>query len=858
MSPRFEASFSTRSVVLRTKEATTRFSYEGALAEAALHAGPESGGRVRVVRPNTAPACQDRPIYGSVSYANLYPGIAVRFDANASGLESEYRIEPGGDPGRIRIRYQGAASRRLNAEGEVEIRLKQGVWRERRPSAWQPGEGGSKDPVGVSWKLNPDGTLGFAMEAYDRGRPLIVDPVISYSTYLSNATAAAFSAATSTAIDSSGNIYVAGWIEGNTLGPTSTGQTVNNGSVDAFVAKLSPTGAVVFITYFGGSGDDRALGLAVDFLNEPWITGSTSSYDLPLRNAFQSSLNGYRNAFIVELNSAGGLLFSSYFGGSGPDQGNAIATDATGNAYVVGDTQSGNFPVRGAAQASYGGAQDAFVAKFSSNGTPQYATFLGGSALDHGTGIAVDINGYAYVTGGTTSSNFPTTSGVFQRALKGSEDAFVAKLNGNGSQILFSTYLGGTGGSLLAPEQGAAIAVDSQYDVYVAGVTPSSDFPVVSPAAQSTYIGSGDGFVTKLNPTASALLASTYLGGTGIDIVTGLAVDHFGAACVVGYTSSVDFPSTYPTQSTFAGLYDSFITILNPSGSGFYYSTYLGGSGIDAANGVAIDTFGNVSVVGQTGSLDLPLLNQLNRSHAGGIDAFAVKIATNDTTSFVERVYFGVNQTAPDSSGFTYWSGQLNQSVQTRAQMALNFFQQTAYQSAGFYVYAAYIAVLGRDPDYGGYNYWTSLFRSGVLATPACLANSTTASCSQLAMLNSFAVSAEFQSRFNAVDNTSFVTVVYVNVLGRGPDSGGLAFWVGSLNAGLTRAQLLQSFINSPEFKSTFGNRIQVGMAYIAFLLRTATATELQTWTTTLNGNGGLVSVLVSALVQSTEFNSGL
>ena len=226
---------------------------------------------------------------------------------------------------------------------------------------------------------------------------------------------------------------------------------------------------------------------------------------------------------------------------------------------------------------------------------------------------------------------------------------------------------------------------------------------------------------------------------------------------------------------------------------------------------------------------------------------------------FLERVYYGLFYTIPDPIGFTTWTNSLNQGTQTRSQAALALFQQSQVQTSGFDTVAAYISVLGRDPDYGGYLYWTRLFHAGVLATPQCLAANPGANtnCSQLTLLTSFMQSPEFQTRFSAADNASFVSVVYQNVLGRSPDPSGFSFWLNGLNKGLSRAQMLVSFITSPEFQISFGNRIQVDMAYCAFLQRVPTQAEIATWTSALS-SGATVSNMISSLITSPEFKAGL
>jgi len=594
---------------------TVRFSYAG--AKSAAYGKRRLDGQVNVFKD--AASCGGLPTFGALAYADLYPGVSVQLEVRDRSLKSEFLIEVGGEPSRIAMRYSGAAVY-TNGAGDLVL----GSWIERKPIAWQNGPGG-RQPVAAAWRNLPGGTVGFAVGRYDRRRSLIIDPSLFYSTYLANASSFALSAATSVALDSSGNSYVGGWIESNGLPTPLVGQTSNDGGVDGLLIKCSPTGAILFATYFGGSGYDQILGVAVDGLGHAWVTGMTTSSNLPLANAFQTAPGGYENAFVASFSSSGSLLFSTYFGGTGPDSGNGITSDSAGNAYVVGDTQSPNFPVKQGAQSTFGGTQDVFVAKFSSQGALVYSTYLGGSDVDHGAAIALDSSGAVYITGGTFSQNFPTHLPL-QATLHGVGDAFITKLDSTGANILYSTYLGGSGGTALMPERANAIAVDTSGRAYVAGVTSSTDFPAPVGASSPVPQGASDAFVAELNAAGSALVFSTFIGGTGEETATGVAVSPSGAVSVVGRTSSPDFPAVSQLQTSMTGIWNAFVTVVNPGGAGFSFSSLLGGSGIDAANGVTVDNAGSITVVGQAGSADFPLANAQPETHYGGYDAFAAKI----------------------------------------------------------------------------------------------------------------------------------------------------------------------------------------------------------------------------------------
>ncbi|WP_446483090.1 DUF7948 domain-containing protein [Cohnella xylanilytica] len=335
------------------------------------------------------------------------------------------------------------------------------------------------------------------------------------------------------------------------------------------------------------------------------------------------------------------LLYSSYLGGSGTETGFAIAVDGSGNSYVTGQTVSANFPLTpGAFQTGAAGSSDAFVTKVNAEGTAlEFSTFIGGSSLDLGAGIAVDDSGHAYVTGQTTSANFPVTSGAFQPEIGGSRDGFVIKLSSDGSALLYSTYLGGS-----SVDNGNAIAVDGSGHAYVTGTTSSTDFPT-TPGAFQTAGGDnlGDIFVTKLSADGSALLYSTYIAGNHIDEGLAIAIDGSGNAYVAGATISSNFPTTPGAfQIALRGTQDGFVTKLNADGSALVYSTFLGGSGNDDGEGIAVDEFGSAYVTGKTTSTDFPVTGGAFQTAFGGgtFDAYVTKLSP-DGSALVYSTYLG-------------------------------------------------------------------------------------------------------------------------------------------------------------------------------------------------------------------------
>jgi Beta-propeller repeat/Alpha/beta hydrolase of unknown function (DUF900) len=351
---------------------------------------------------------------------------------------------------------------------------------------------------------------------------------------------------------------------------------------------------------------------------------------------------------VSKLNASGSaLLYSTYLGGSSGDEGQGIAVDSSGDAYVTGYSNSTNFPTQSPLQSTFAGNLDVFVSKLNASGSALlYSTYLGGSGNDEGQGIAVDSSGDAYVTGYSNSTNFPTQNPL-QSALDGGGDAFVTKLNASGSALLYSTYLGGSGN-----DGGQGIAVDSSGDAYVTGSTTSTNFPTQNPL-QTTSGGSnsnGDAFVSKLNASGSALLYSTYLGGSDYDIGTGIAVDSSGHAYVTGRTDSADFPTQSPLQNTVGGNFDVFVSKLNVSGSALLYSTYLGGRSDDVGQGITVDSSGDAYVTGYTDSTDFPTQSPL-QSTVGGLDNVFVTVISATSSPCVSSMLGSSQCVVPNSAG---------------------------------------------------------------------------------------------------------------------------------------------------------------------------------------------------------------
>jgi hypothetical protein len=568
------------------------------------------------------------PRFAGVKYANVYPGIDVVYHGNQRQLEYDFLVAPGADPAAIELTFRNSRKLTVNTAGDLVVSLGDSEWIDRAPVIYQETEG-RRHVVAGRYVLLGKNRVGFSVATYDQKKSLVIDPVLSYSTYLGGS---AFDDAFGVAVDASGNAYIAGYTSSLNFPISShASQTNSAGGFDAFVCKLNADGsALVYCTYLGGSSDDLGLGIAIDSAGNAYVTGNTGSFDFPTTSgAVQTTYGGgFSDAFVSKLNAAGSeLIYSTYLGGNDLEEGFGIAVDALGNAYITGDTNSLNFPTTsGAFQTVAGGGGDSFVTKLNSDGSALvYSTYLGGNEFDTSRGLAVDSSGNTYVEGSTVSLNFPTTPGALQTNFGGgSSDDFVSKLNTAGSGLIYSTYLGGNDF-----ESGFGLAIDGAGNAYVTGVTGSANFPTTSGAFQTMLRGVDDVFVSKLNAEGSALIYSTYLGGSAGEFANSLALDDKGGAYVTGFTGSNDFPTTPGAfQNVYGDGGDVFVSRLNTEGSALTYSTYLGGTGADFGGGIAVDSEGSVYVTGVTNSANFPTsAGALQTTFGGGTnDAFVSKL----------------------------------------------------------------------------------------------------------------------------------------------------------------------------------------------------------------------------------------
>ncbi|MDO8142793.1 MAG: SBBP repeat-containing protein [Candidatus Brocadiales bacterium] len=613
---------------------------------------------------DSSPWNADLPTYNVVNLGEVYKGIELRLKAHGNNVEKLFCIKPNAIPKMIKLKLSGAKALKVNENGQLEAETELGSVKFTKPIAYQEIDG-KRAVVSVEYIIheqeasqvpefrrqksallnpkskiqNPKLEYGFKVAAYDKTKDLIIDPLIA-STYLGGSDD---DYGSSIITDSENNIYVAGWTKSpdfpTTLGAYST--SYSRGNHDAFVSKLSKDLTnLLASTYLGGSSEDYISSITLATDGNVYVCGKTLSSDFPTTsNAYDNSYSGdsgNHDAFVSKLSGdLTSLLASTNFGGSGDDSAGSIKIDSSGNVYVFGKTLSSNFPVTTDAydtSLNKENSYDVFVSKFSGDLSSLLAsTYLGGSDYEYGFRLTIASDGNIYVTGQTWSSDFPTTSGAYNTSFQGVRDAFVSKLSADLTSLLASTYLGGSGS-----DDGYSIAIDSDGNIYVAGGTDSSDFPITTDTQNISMKGPADAFVSKLNGDLTSLSASTYLGGSNYERANSIAIDSSGNVYVAGSTNSSDFPTNTNTYYlSFKGDTDAFISKLSGNLVSLLASTCLGGSDFDRINAITLDPYENICIAGYTTSTDFPITtgayNTTFHNNEGG-DVFVTTFDHNFST----------------------------------------------------------------------------------------------------------------------------------------------------------------------------------------------------------------------------------
>jgi hypothetical protein len=618
------------------RPAEAHMNFVGANPEARMTGGDELSGKVNYLIGNNPAAWQTGvPTFARVRVEKLYPGIGLVYYGDQRQLEYDFDIAPGTDPGLIKIHFEGVDKISLGNRGELILALPGGEIRQPAPVIYQM-VGGRHQAVTGGYQLVDAHTVAFAVGNYDHDWPLVIDPVLYFSTYFGGNSS---DAAWSIALDTNGFVYVAG----QTLSPqksatnpapfstTNAFQTNFMGGSqvgDAFVAKFDNSGSnLIYQTYLGGSADDAAYGIAVDGFGNAYVAGATESPNFPIRNGIYTNISGVANphlgtypadAFVAKLGPSGSnLLYSTYLGGESADAAYAIALDSSNNVYLTGFTYSTNLPTTAnafqkhlACPYSFSFNANAFVAEIGAAGTNLvYSSYLGGTNFDTGKGIAVDSSNYVYVTGYTASTNFPTTNAILQQFV-----SVILTTNAPPTNVVFVT----------------------------------NDFNGYLLNGSTNKTTANDAFVTKFTPSCTGLVYSTFLGGFNNDMGDGIAADGAGNAYITGWTISTNFPNTV---TNVPGLHNgltnnigvaaplitnAFLTQITWSGTNaaIGWSTGFGGTnfGIDIGYGVALDPSGNVFVAGAASTTNFPAVNTpglLGMTNSGASDLFVMVFTTN-------------------------------------------------------------------------------------------------------------------------------------------------------------------------------------------------------------------------------------
>jgi hypothetical protein len=584
--------------------------------------------------------------YARVRYRGVYPGVDLVFYGNGNRLEYDFVLAPGADANAIRLRFDGAAGVRVTAEGDLALETGSGAIIQKKPAVYQGGK-----PVAGSYVLVARDEVALRLGRYDHSRPLTIDPVLVYSTYMGGAFADQIVAMK---INAQGQLYVVGYTGDDLMGFSSGAYDIfNSGGSDVFVAIIDTTPAggysIPYLTYIGGTGNDFPTGLAVDSNGVVYVCGKTLSTDFPMagNSAQTTGISGFFTGFVFQLNPSvsgtSALYYSTYLGGtSGLTSPNGIDLDAAGNMYIVGTTQAADFPVTASAYAGVMyGPQDAFLCELNPNTSDfLYSTFMGGELDDDGRAIAVTPDGIVYFAATTNSTLFPLAGNSWRTTLTGTGgyyDAVIGVMDMTKfgvDSLLYTSYFGGSDN-----EEVRAIALDAKGNLIVTGYTLSNDLPGITPdAVQPAYGGNGDVFVVTVNPNSPAFIVyCTYLGGSEGEVAYAVTPDSTGAIYLTGYTLSSDFPVRNATQPAWGNGIDVFVSKLRPSvagNAGLEFSTYVGGATINQGTAITLGSNASVYVGGSTSGSFPTTDNAYQAGYGGGAtDAFVLVLSQPGVTT---------------------------------------------------------------------------------------------------------------------------------------------------------------------------------------------------------------------------------
>jgi hypothetical protein len=913
----------------------------GANRAAHVRGGKTAHGRVNYfVGGSPAGRVTNVPVFESVEYGEVYPGIDLVYYGNGRQLEYDFRLAPGARPEVIELAFGGADGLEVDGGGDLVIHSAGRRLVQKRPYVYQE-EGGGRVEVAGRYVLRGESAIGFEVGAYDTSRPLVIDPVLTYASYGVVASDIKF--------DQAGNLYVIGGPRGAASGR----------GADIVVSKFAPGAdgglSLVYTTHFGGSGIDTG-GVAVDKPGNVYVAGVTNSTDFPVTaDALQPKLNRGtpdasdagtccrdtppQDAFVARLGPAGELLYASYFGGSGTDSASGPLVDAAGNLYLVGEAgpTSNNFPTTADAYMpsrpapaadprddpqfdSNAKKYDLYVAKFAARGNGlglSYSTYFGGNRADRLNAAAVDAAGNVYLTGATGSTDFPVTANAVRSALFATPGAvsastpvtiFVTKFNpsrAGAAAVPYSTFVAG---AVLRPRD---IEVDNAGRVYLLSrdldgdncnrQTPENaalcdSVPVTAGAMQRSRRGGGDLVLMKLNPSApareSSLVYSTYFGGSADDDAFDMELDDAGNVYLAGRTFSTDFPVTPGVfQTAFGGGAtndlsapggDGFLAKIDSAGASLVFFTYLGGASGDSAQVVRRDRHGSLYVSGWTLSGDFPVTDGSASSGANGFSSFLAKVSPDalpsearapafdsarardplgDTSKFVRQHYLDFLSREPDADGLAHWTREIDQcgaDAQCREVKRINvsaaFFLSIEFQRTGYLVYRAYKAAYGRLPLYEEFTPDARLIsRDVVVNTPGWAGQ---IESNERSFLDSFVARPQFGRLYGELSHEQYVDALFANA-GVTPSASERESLVAGLRGGSeTRAGVLGKVARGEAFTRQEKSRAFILMEYFGYLRRSPDEEGFNHWLGKLDKHDGnfVEAESVKAFLDSIEY----